>query len=149
MKRFGILAVFLASACGDDASKTPSIEGSWYLSSSAKECDLGLVFDGENFEADTICTLNSGQVAVEAYAGTYVAANGQLTTATTHSSCAGTSRDEATESYDFIDGKLRIASPDGVLIFERLPDSDTSNGAFAYGCFDDQGVFSASPVKPL
>src|SRR5688572_170896 len=153
MKTLRILAVTAAiSACGaDDEADAPDVVGRWYLEpSSDVDCGVALFFREDGlYEYDLICSLEGGGYGVEAYGGEYVVDGDEITLMTTHSSCEDATAGNEVLGYAFVGDSLRLASADGVLIFERLEDGGDGNGAAAFGCYSADGTFTQSPVAEL
>ena len=143
-----LIALF---GCGGDAAPGPELEGLWYFSSDTEECGYGLFFEGDKYETDIVCTLQNGATGIEAEAGTFTSTDSQIVVTPKASSCANTSPASTTISYDFVDDKLRLVLPRGVLIFERLErtDGEASSGSSTYGCYDSEGTFSPMPVQSI
>jgi hypothetical protein len=150
--RARLLALALvAAACGDGSEQEGDlIEGKWIVEDDQFDCAFGLVLDGDQFETDYICTLESGNIAIEASAGTYELDDGEFVFRTTHGSCPGSPSTERM-AYKLKGDLLTVTRPAGVVVFERLAEGDGpgSSGSATYGCFDDDGFFQPMPVSKL
>lgn len=152
MKTLAIVTAAALVACGGGGDDDPAagLVGKWLIEGDGA-CVSGLALtDTGRYEADLVCTVD-GRLGVETYAGDYNVSGDEITFYTTRSSCADASSASETMTYSLVSGdRLRIASPDGILVFERFDDDGEGGGAAAvYGCFADDGTFTEMPVAEL
>jgi len=150
MRLWAFLAAICALGCGVDAPPEPDIEGFWVFEPTMKECGFVLLFDDGVYEADTICRLNSGEIAVEAEVGSYSKDGRSITFSPTHSSCGDADGYAFSVDYDFVGDKLRLVTSGRVIVLESFdPEATASGGSSTYGCFDEEGLFTPMPVRPI
>lgn len=147
MKR-AICVIALCAGCGDDADE-PRLEGLWYFSSNTKQCDYAVVFEGDQYETDIVCTLESGAIGVEAEAGSFTHTDRQIVITPKLSSCHDARDYPSTLAYEFLGERLRITTPTGVVVLERIEPTEATPGQFTYGCYDETGIFTPMTVEPI
>lgn len=151
-KRMALLgALALVCACADDDDPSPSerLQGKWMSVDSQVVCVTGLIFDGERVELDTICEHDDGSVGIEAVLGNYTVEGDTFTWAPDASSCRDVDQEPETIAFDFVNGSLRLTTPEGVILLEKAPPPSGGSGVASFGCYDDEGYFDEQPVKPL
>lgn len=140
--------------CGDEGGKseTPAqrLSGHWASDDSASECMYVFSFDGVDYvELKEICELTDGSVAIVLDSGTYNATANEFTWHATESTCSDADTSSETIRYTLEGDKLTLVTEDGVLIMRRIEPSGGSSGIAEFGCFDDEGYFDPSPLRPL
>lgn len=150
VKRLATAVLLAAMGCGDGEDPGPTLEGFWYIENS-DGCLLGLVVEGEQYQVATICDLEGGGVGIEAEAGTVWTEGDEITFVPKQSSCPNGDHSTDVLNYDFVGDQLRLSGNAGILIFERGEDASGSGpgGQASYGCYDEEGYFTASPVADI
>jgi hypothetical protein len=119
----------------------------------AADCVIGGAFFEKNYELDVICSLADGAFAVEAEVGTYTADGNTLISTPTHASCTLPDRnhDPSSLAYTVTSTTLRLVTPSGAIIFDKIDDDPNSVGGSAtirFGCIEAEGLIR-SPIEPL
>lgn len=150
---FAITVVTVALGCGDGGGDTgdgqsSGIDGQWLMVSDDVKCLTALTFDNDlKYEVDDLCELDDGTMAQQVEIGTYKLNGDKISFTPTGSTCKDADRNVDDAKYDFIDGKLRMLFDEGVILLERLKsDGNASPGEVTFGCFDDEGAFTPTPL---
>lgn len=152
---FAIAAVCFVIGCGDDGGEdTPAarLEGHWLTTDPNFACIYGFSFREEDhlIESKEACELTDGSMAIVIDSGTFEADYESFTWEIEASSCRYASTWPATVQYEIDGDELTLWTPDGVLILKRIEESsDGSGGAFAFGCFDEEGFFEPMSISPV
>lgn len=146
-----VAACAVAGGCGGGSSKTPAekLQGSWRASQS-DGCAIGVIFkDHDEYESIYACELDDGSFGYESYRGHFFVDGDSFTWTTEESSCPDADTADEDVDFEFAGKKLRLATPGGVTLMERIPESQRGTASAEYGCFDEDDYFNPMPVKPL
>ena len=150
----GAMVVALNACGGEENSISPDdrLQGIWGVESTEYECVHMFYFEDGFFEMMEVCELDSGRYVAESYFGNYILneAGTSIVMNVKKSSCADTKRTWSA-SVGFPADNLRLTTPNGVMLLERVSNqnADTGGAAVEFGCFDEDGYFSPSPVRNL
>jgi len=144
-------AVLLAVSigCGDDNDE-PGIVGDWVSPSDGPyDCAYGMTFESDGtYVEGTVCTLEGGDLGVEAYSGTYTTSGDELTLTQTHGTCPEAEAGAERLAYELDGDKLRVGSAAGTVVLERAEGGDVT-GQATYGCYAQDGSFTPRPIAEL
>lgn len=143
-----ILVVAVLAACGGSEDKNP-VEGSW-AAVLGDGCGVVFKVEGSKYFSGIFCTTGSTRLDLEQDNGNITVTDTTLTTSTTEATCADAVKAPETVSYTITGKSLTIKYPEGAITFAKVEAKEPANGAVATnGCFDEDGAFTASPLKPL
>lgn len=153
MWKVNAVALAVLAGCGsDDVSDVDRLMGAWIATGNSASCAVAAVFGSERdnqVELDIICELEDGTIGLDAELADFTAADGVLELQTTHTTCPGDVLEGPwTMGYEFVGDGLRLSSPSGLIVLERLDQSMPGTGAAQFGCFTDDG-FVPYPVTRL
>lgn len=136
------LVVLAIVGCGGDGGGSP-FEGGWALTE-PNGCLVGLTFRGDQYENDVICTLSTGGFGLQVDTGAFSWTPDRITLTPGMTTCPG----HAAVTFGWTTGvdKLTIIATDGVLVFQRQPDSP-GNAVAQFGCWMPDG-FHLGPLLP-
>lgn len=149
MRRLAMVLVCLsAAACGAEATPAEKLEGSWATPIDGCTAALTFLADGR-MEADTICPLTDGSIGLDAVVGSFTATGTEISFAATSATCPPESvTRNVVWRYDFLGDSLRVFSPTGGLVLNRITPGGGNGAVITFGCFTGD-TFTARPVTPL
>jgi hypothetical protein len=139
-----LLLLLVLAGCGGNA---PSLVGNWiYVNGSS---GIAATFrDDGTYVASKLALTSSASADAEIETGTYMAADGTLTTIPQQWTCPGP--DPVTAVSYSLDGvDLQVSSPSGVLVMSPNSTPASSNFALTFGCFDSSGSFTPQSLAPV
>lgn len=151
-----LFALIATAGCSSDPDESPasSLKGKWMLDAGGY-CIGGLTFDGGTYEADLICSLESGSWGIEAEGGSYGASDTTIDFVPELASCFLPDRDYNPYSmkYSVSEDVLRLTTSTGLVTFDKISDDPNDlgpqGGAVAkYGCVEEDG-FYAGEIMPV
>lgn len=156
MLRRLVVVAALASACGEEGEDGPQdrLQGKWSVEL-ANGCVEVVAFDDDAMEVDVICELTDGGIGMWATTGTVATTDSTYDFKVTASSCTRVDQPNAPTreqaSYSFQGKQLRITTPQGTLLLDKVADNqEAPGGAFAeFGCFLPNGDFVPRPVRAI
>lgn len=145
-----LVSGFAMFGCGDDSeSAQDRLQGSWAAEDTGDEfCAYNIEFDGSDIEVAYGCELEDESLGIEMQRGTFKVNGDEIEWTATAASCEGVTAGPETLQFEFVGEKLRIMSPDGVLLMERNKGTSGTGGA-EFGCFDEEGFFEPRSVQSL
>lgn len=154
MNRNAMMCFALLCGCGSDAGASGNpLVGEWMLASDGPyDCAVIVTFaDDGGYTYSEACTLESGSIGAEVWGGTYEDRGDEVELTSLRSSCAGLGGEASTDVLRYtLDGDtLTLATPNGAMVLERLPDEDDGGGTvgIVFGCWGEDGGFRQSPVS--
>ncbi|HEX6239993.1 MAG TPA: hypothetical protein VFZ61_03830 [Polyangiales bacterium] len=146
---FGCLVALLA--CADDKESTQErLQGRWRAAAD-EGCAVGFYFDDDRFEYIYACELEDGTFGYEVWRGPIdEMSDDEFTWHPDESSCADGDDSSDTLRFEFVSGdRLRVFTPNTVLLMERIGKASGGTGTAEFGCYDDEGYFETNPVEKL
>ena len=149
MRRIWLLAALLAGCGGDTKSDEERLQGTWVYEEDDGICSLALVFDGDKFTTYDSCVLEDDSIGMEVESGPFTVDGDEFTWTSESSSCEDADRNPETVRFELVSGdKLRLTTPDGIVVLERKKSRPTT-GQAEFGCWDEDGYFTPGPLEPI
>ncbi len=146
MRRIAGALLLAAVGCGGDPPRDALSGTDWDLIH-ADGCVTGISFaDDGGYAHLYACELTNGQIGTTADVGRYGLGGGTLSLAVAKATCPATTPHAVTASATIQGGTLVISDSSSTTIFERNRSTGGSSGSLVYGCFDDAGNFTPSPL---
>lgn len=148
MKKISLVMLTLLMSCTGDVSEK-SLDGDYVLFTDG-ECGPALTLDGDDYVIQLGCIFADGSVGIQMEVGTFEVVDDTIHFDPTRSTCA----DDDGKPFELglrqdKDG-ITLFDDEAIMRFERADITPQNmSQASVFGCFDDDGLFTASPLKAI